>query len=331
MNELVKTEDNTQLVQSGAAVLEPAKFARMKELATIMAGASLIPDSLKGSNPEQTFSNCFMVACQADRWGMDPLAVAQCVSLVHGKMMYEGKLVAAAIEKTIGVTLDYEWNDASGDAFGITVSHTDHTGKRREITGTVGDWKTDNRMWKSGGAETRKMLAYRGAREWARLYAPSVILGVYSPDEFDQDHSAYRASRARDVTPGSMAERYQPDSSGTPIPEEKDSPEAVTDEQSGRAMVDGGSEFTDEQIGHLKAFWKDAVDLMQSNPNMGGAEMQKAIAAMAQKRKGDDFKDAPDHVTAQVKSLLAGLTDVLKGNRTMDDVQAEVSDLLGDE
>ena len=35
----------------------------------------------------------------AMRWGMQPFAVAQAISVISGKPMIEGKLVAAAVEK----------------------------------------------------------------------------------------------------------------------------------------------------------------------------------------------------------------------------------------
>ena len=38
---------------------------------------------------------------------MDPFAVAQCCSVVHGKLVYEGKLVAAVLDAKLGVRLTY--------------------------------------------------------------------------------------------------------------------------------------------------------------------------------------------------------------------------------
>jgi hypothetical protein len=52
---------------------------------------------------EQIMANCFLVVNQAVRWNMDPFAVAQCVSVVHGKLCYEGKLIAAIIEAKLGI------------------------------------------------------------------------------------------------------------------------------------------------------------------------------------------------------------------------------------
>ena len=46
-------------------------------------------------------STCLVVIEQAMRWGMSPFAVAQCTSSIGGKLMYEGKLVAAAVESIV--------------------------------------------------------------------------------------------------------------------------------------------------------------------------------------------------------------------------------------
>ncbi len=48
-------------------------------------------------------------------------------------------------------------------------------------------------LWKTA---PKQQLAYLAVKYWARLYCPDVILGVYTPDEFE---SAQRAER--DVTP----------------------------------------------------------------------------------------------------------------------------------
>ena len=36
------------------------------------------------------------------------------------------------------------------------------------------------------GSDPKQQLAYLAVKYWARLYCPGVILGVYTPDEFEQ-------------------------------------------------------------------------------------------------------------------------------------------------
>src|SRR5215203_4514831 len=89
-------------------MLDTARFEHMQRIASIMALSPLVPDALRcqiiGTGPnrkaiplseKEATANCFLVVNQAVRWGMDPFAVAQCCSVVHGRLMYEGKLIAA--------------------------------------------------------------------------------------------------------------------------------------------------------------------------------------------------------------------------------------------
>jgi hypothetical protein len=191
-------------------LLDTSRFEHMQRIAGTMAACSLIPDALKGNTPQTTLANCFLVVNQAVRWNMDPFAVAQSVSVVRGKLCYEGKLVAAVIEQKLGVRLRYEWNDKRGDDFGVVVSGQFPDGRVETIDGTVGQWQTRDKegkvsnQWRS---LPKLMLAYRGSREWARLFAPGVMLGVYTDDELVDMQEGAKAVRARDVTPAAPTER----------------------------------------------------------------------------------------------------------------------------
>jgi hypothetical protein len=54
-------------------------------------------------------ARAYLVANQAELWKADPMAVAQCTSIVHGKLMYEGKLVHGIISARLGIDLLYEF------------------------------------------------------------------------------------------------------------------------------------------------------------------------------------------------------------------------------
>lgn len=184
-----------RVVQDAVPVLDTARFEHMQRIASIMAESSLVPEHLR-----KKLADCFLVTNQAVRWGMDPFAVAQCVSVVKGKLCYEGKLVAAVLDAKLGVALDYTWT-GEGEAMRVRVTGTLPDGRERAVEGSVAEWRTrhDGSPWVP--AQYRKMLAYRGAREWARLWAPATMLGVYAPDELED----LAASRARDITPPGAA------------------------------------------------------------------------------------------------------------------------------
>lgn len=198
------------------------KFADLAQWAGMLANSSLLPTALTHEKPndektrlpaEKILSNCFLIMNLADAWDVNPFALAQGVSLVHGKICFEGKIVAGVIEKHMGFKLSH-YITGSGEEMRIFISDAPFTDEiipelapnyrrtdMRILDGTVNDWKTtgNNSPWRPGAYA--KMLFYRGAREWARVYAPGLIAGVYTADEFDDVSDEYRSDRARDVTP----------------------------------------------------------------------------------------------------------------------------------
>lgn len=181
-----------------ANALMPRDMNSAMALANMMATSRLVPQHLQKSP-----GDCLMVIEQAIRWGMSPFAVAQCTSVVQGKLMFEGKLVAAALH-TNGIMasrLDYEFS-GDGEARVIRVRGTLRgEAKPREIEIALKDAKTSNGMWTK---QPDQQLAYFATRAWARRHAPEVMLGVYSPEEFDapQFHGTTIDSRAETPTMG---------------------------------------------------------------------------------------------------------------------------------
>lgn len=168
--------------------LVPTSIHEAIQLADVMAKANLVPDHLRGKP-----GDCLLIVMQAQRWGMDAVSVAQSTSVVHGKLCYEGKLVAAALYAMGAVDgrLHYE---ISGDGQGasIIVTGTPRGGKGpQSVSGNVKDWRTygkdksGNRIDNAWDKMPEDMLVYRGTRQWARRYAPEVLLGVYTPDEME--------------------------------------------------------------------------------------------------------------------------------------------------
>ncbi|MFW6341401.1 MAG: recombinase RecT [Halothiobacillaceae bacterium] len=154
-------------------------FQGVQQLAEIMAKCGTMPKHLQGQA-----SDCFRVVVQAAKWRMDPFAVAECTSLVHGRLCFEGKLVAAVLRSMGAIEGRLEYDiQGSGQSAKITVTGTPRGGKPVELTGSVAQWKTSNSNWQS---MPETMLVYRGTRQWARLYAPEAILGVYTPDEIEE-------------------------------------------------------------------------------------------------------------------------------------------------
>lgn len=183
---IINMEIQTQ--ETTLSLFDPAHYSTIVQVAGMMAATNLTPETLRGTRSGQTFTpfpleeikaNCFMVTEQAMRWGLSPTACAQHASIVRGKLMWEGKLVAAVLEQLTNVRLTYTYT-GSGVNRMVTVSGRfwDET-EDRTVTGLVKDWKTS--QWTETNYDQR--LAYRGAREWSRRHAPAAMLGITTSDE----------------------------------------------------------------------------------------------------------------------------------------------------
>jgi hypothetical protein len=157
--------------------LVPRNMDEALRLAEFMSRARTVPKHLQDSP-----GDCLMVVELAMRWGMSPFAVAQGTSVISGKLMIEGKLVAAAVENSGAIVghIDYEF-EGVGDARSITVTATRRGETNpRTVLVKLADAKTPNPLWVK---QPDQQLVYHGARVWARRWTPAVILGVYSREE----------------------------------------------------------------------------------------------------------------------------------------------------
>ena len=164
--------------------LVPAGTSEALQLANMMATGKLVPTHLQRSP-----GDCLMVIEQAMRWSMSPFVVAQCTSVIQGRLMFEGKLVAAALNSSgvLARRLDYEFS-GEGATRKVTVRGTLRGEESaRELSVELKDAKTTNGMWTK---QPDQQLVYFATRAWARRYAPEVMLGVYAPEEFDEPAKA---------------------------------------------------------------------------------------------------------------------------------------------
>lgn len=172
--------------QSGALV--PTDMREAIELSKMMSDAGLVPDHMKGKP-----ANCLMVVEQSMRWKMSPFAVAQATSVIQGKLMYEGKLVAAVINASgkLEGNLRFE-HSGEKNTRTCTVSGTlKGEESPRTVEVRIAEVQTNNGMWKK---QPDQQLAYSGARIWARRNMPELMLGVSSPEEFEDDASSVAPS-----------------------------------------------------------------------------------------------------------------------------------------
>lgn len=223
MNEMTaaSADLNTISTSSGALIMDIASMDSMYRMAEIMAKCkSTIPDHLKG-NP----GDCMAIVMQAISWKMNPYQVAQKTHVINGSLGYEAQLVNSVIQSS-GVTVDrfnYEWYGPWEKIIGKSkVQQKAAVGKygdkdyKKASEYRIPDYSMGDedglgvRVWATlkGEKEPRvldlllvqasvrnsplwatdpkQQLAYLAVKRWTRLYAPDVILGVYTPDEFEQ-------------------------------------------------------------------------------------------------------------------------------------------------
>jgi len=164
--------------------LIPTDLDQAVKLATLMSDGGLVPAHLQGKP-----ANCLMVIEQAIRWGMSPFAVAQCTSVIQGKLMYEGKLVAAVVNSRGELTerLRFKYEGDGRDRTCIITGKLRGETEHRSVSVTFGLVRSRNEVW---DRQPDQQLAYYGVRVWARRHLPEVMLGVYGPDEnFDEEEA----------------------------------------------------------------------------------------------------------------------------------------------
>jgi len=193
--------------------MTPQNLEQAIRLAKIMSDMSLVPQHLQGKP-----ADCMLIVEQAYRWKMSPFAVAQATSVLQGKLNFEGKLVAAALQTSgvLSTRLRYDYR-GDGDGREVMVSAT-VVGEAtpREVLVKLREVKTGNKMWVS---QPDQQLSYAGARIWARRHAPEVMLGVYSPEEFSDLPEPPHQGKTVDHTPIATAQAATiPDMDAPPPP-----------------------------------------------------------------------------------------------------------------
>jgi hypothetical protein len=159
------------------------------KLAELMATAKLVPQGLQKSP-----ADCLMVVQQAVRWQMDPFAVAQECSVIQGKLMHTGKLVAAVVNARGNLTqrLSFEYSGDGDDRMIVVSGQLQGEPVPRTIEVVLKNARTQNKVWQT---QPDQQLMYHGVRVWARRHTPELMLGVYSPEEFEPAPARAEAKR----------------------------------------------------------------------------------------------------------------------------------------
>ena len=338
MNALTQTE-NTALATSSASsyalLMDNSSLERLERIADLMAsGKTTIPQHLRGSR-----GDCFAVVLQSMQWGMNPIAVAQKTHLVNGTLGYEGQLVAAVVNtsKAVKDRFHFEWYGPWEKVIGKFVIKRGEKGEYRVPGWGMSDEEGCGiRVWATlkGEAEPRvldlllaqarvrnstqwaddpkQQLAYLAQKKWARLYAPDVILGVYTPDELAEPGEKFMGM-AEDLTPPAAPQpAYTPEQFAQLLP-------------SWRKAIAAGKATADGVIGKIKT--KGTVT----------AEQEVAIRALLTEAEKAAAKPPSQQVTdvqpktedAPVAPIAQDLEKRLRDAKDLDALYA-AADLIGE-
>lgn len=219
----------SETTSTAATIFNPQSLMQLQQFAQVMSeGVVAIPQHLRGKP-----ADCLAVTMQAAQWGMNPYAVAQKTHIVNGALGYEAQLVNAVVSSSnlLASRINYSWsgdwskctgkNDKS-DFLTVTVSAViKGESEPRELTISMAQAGVRNSpLWEQ---DPKQQLAYLCTKRWARLHAPDVLLGVYTPDELDETPRG-----ERDITPRTTADLNTMIGSGSePVPTADNRDDAV--------------------------------------------------------------------------------------------------------
>jgi len=202
-NEITLTAERGATIGTAAAIFSPEGMDRLVRFAELMSQSkATVPAHLAGKP-----SDCLAVTMQAAQWGMNPFAVVQKTHVVNGALGYEAQLVNAVVSSSnlLATRLNYRWDGDWSKVSGKTDKSPNLTvtvwatlkGEDEPRTLTISMAQAGVRNSPLWEQDPRQQLAYLCTKRWARLHAPDVLLGVYTPDELAE----ITPRRERDVTP----------------------------------------------------------------------------------------------------------------------------------
>jgi hypothetical protein len=171
-------------------------MAEVMEFSKIMATTgSAVPKHLRGD-----VGACLAVITQALEWRMSPFAVANKSYFVNDRIAFESQLIHAVIESRAPLQgrLKVAYEGSGPDRKCIVTGHLkDEVEPVVYTSPAIKDIAVKNSpLWK---ADPDQQLWYYASRAWARRFCPDVLLGIYSKDELEADHTG--PEKAKDITP----------------------------------------------------------------------------------------------------------------------------------
>lgn len=273
MNELTIQTAATSAANVSLMMFDPAKLQAVEAFAVMMSkGSVTVPKHLQGKP-----SDCLALTLQAMRWGMDPYVVAQKTHIVNGNLGYEAQLIIAVLQNS-GAVRGRPHFEFRGEGDSLECRAAFVPAGEADLVWT--EWLAskaitvkNSPLWKTN---PKQQMGYVQSRNWARLYAPGALLGVYTTDELETvnpDTGEITGRRGVPATSGTV-ERVEP----------------VIEQ--GRPTLPA---YTDAQMEANLPAWADIVSSGRKTPGELLAMLStKATFSEPQKARILSLKAAPD-------------------------------------
>lgn len=160
-------------------VFAPAQFEHAQRIAKLLSSSDLVPNQYKGN-----IANTMVALEMAHRMNASPLMVMQNLHIIHGRPSWGSSFIIASLNSCgrFG-TLRFESTPTSCKA--VTTDKQSGTilegpTVTMEMAKAEGWLDKPGSKWKT---MPELMLKYRAAAFFGRLYAPEIMMGLYSADE----------------------------------------------------------------------------------------------------------------------------------------------------
>lgn len=272
MNQLALTDEQHPVPNPAQIMMSHTHMTALVNFSELMANAFvMVPKHLHGKP-----ADCLAIAMQAAQWGMNPFVVAQKTHVVNGTLGYEAQLVVAVLQNSGAVVgrPNYEYR-GEGQSLECRVGFVP-AGEQAivwtEWLGITSIKVKNSPLW---ATNPKQQFGYLQARNWARLYAPGALLGVYTADEMEdtvlaanEPAPAPRGPKRKSEKPLEHVEEVPQDSTApTPAPEpapgptEESEPTRAAPAATGTAME---ASISTGQIAYLRNKLK-AADVAESS------------------------------------------------------------------
>lgn len=196
-----QAETETEIIPAGQLTRGTAEgleeLARTLELsarfAKAICNASVLPEHLRTRRingkitdltKQEVEANCLLICNQAIRWGVDPMALLGESYIVGGKLSFQGKLVAAIINRELSMRLEPSYEGSENKPMSLEAIITgqirgEDRPKTVEISFAKAHTKDESGKPTSQWTDDPKQkLFYSGCIRWARRHLPEVLMGV---------------------------------------------------------------------------------------------------------------------------------------------------------